>query len=118
MSFWHFNQHRKQVSSSYILTDQQVCRAVSSRVLVPGDVVVLLPGTATCDMVLLQGNCLVEESSLSGEVGSSTNALFLHDVMSPTQRSTCLLCGVEAILQLYLADFSQPSSLVVCLFLL
>ena len=44
------------------------CRAISSRWLVPGDVIVLLPGKATCDMVLLQGNCLVEESVLSGEV--------------------------------------------------
>ncbi|DBA99058.1 TPA: hypothetical protein ACH3X1_014197 [Trebouxia sp. C0004] len=42
-------------------------RAMSSRQLVPGDVVVLLPGKATCDMVLLRGNCLVEESLLSGE---------------------------------------------------
>ncbi|KAA6428240.1 MAG: hypothetical protein FRX49_01836 [Trebouxia sp. A1-2] len=42
-------------------------RAVSSRRLVPGDVVVLLAGKATCDMVLLRGSCLVEESLLSGE---------------------------------------------------
>ena len=41
---------------------------MSSRRLVPGDVVVLVPGKATCDMVLLTGNCLVEESVLSGEV--------------------------------------------------
>ena len=88
-SFQHVNHHINQVSSSHLLTNQQICRAVSSGVLVPGDVVVLLPGTATCDMVLLQGNCLVEESSLSGEVGSSTGALFLHRVTSPTQQSTC-----------------------------
>ena len=44
------------------------CRAVASHRLVSGDVVVLLPGKATCDMVLLRGNCLVEESLLSGEV--------------------------------------------------
>lgn len=44
------------------------CRAISSRWLVPGDVIVVLPGKATCDMVLLQGNCLVEESVLYGEV--------------------------------------------------
>ena len=41
---------------------------MSSRRLVPGDVVVVLPGKATCDMVLLRGSCLVEESLLSGEV--------------------------------------------------
>ncbi len=42
-------------------------RAVSSRRLVPGDVVVLLRGKAACDMVLIRGSCLVEESMLSGE---------------------------------------------------
>ena len=53
------------------------CRAVASHRLVPGDVVVLLPGKATCDMVLLRGNCLVEESLLSGEVSSML--LFVRD---------------------------------------
>lgn len=48
------------------------CRAVSSRRLVPGDVIVVLQGRATCDMVLLQGSCLVEESILSGEVRAHT----------------------------------------------
>ena len=41
---------------------------MSSRQLIPGDVIVVLPGKATWNMVLLQGNCLVEESNLSGEV--------------------------------------------------
>ncbi len=45
-----------------------LCRATSSKRLVPGDVIVVLPSTATCDLVLLQGTCLVEESNLSGEV--------------------------------------------------
>ncbi|KAA6417980.1 MAG: hypothetical protein FRX49_12062 [Trebouxia sp. A1-2] len=44
-----------------------IVRAVSSRKLVPGDVIVVLQGRAICDMVLLQGSCLVEESMLSGE---------------------------------------------------
>ena len=43
-------------------------RATSSHTLVPGDVVVLQRGKATCDMVVLQGACLVVESMLSGEV--------------------------------------------------
>ena len=43
---------------------------MASHGLVPGDVVVLQPGKATCDMVLLQGNCLVDEAVLSGEVPS------------------------------------------------
>jgi len=42
-------------------------------------------------MILLQGNCLVEESSLSGEVGSNTNAFSLH-VM--TQHSGAHACFV------------------------
>ena len=55
-----------------------LCRAVSSRRLVPGDVLVLLRGKATCDMVLLTGNCLVEESMLSGEVLSLLPLWVLH----------------------------------------
>ena len=43
-------------------------RAISSHRLLPGDVMVLQPGKALCDMVVLQGNCLVMESMLSGEV--------------------------------------------------
>ncbi len=45
--------------------------ALSSRRLVPGDVVVLQRGKATCDMVLLRGAGLVEESMMSGEVSTS-----------------------------------------------
>jgi P-type E1-E2 ATPase len=43
-------------------------RAISSHKLLPGDVMVLQPGKALCDMVVLQGTCLVMESMLSGEV--------------------------------------------------
>ena len=42
--------------------------ATVSQRLIPGDVIVVQPGWATCDMVLLRGNCLVEDSMLSGEV--------------------------------------------------
>ena len=45
-----------------------ICRAAASHSLVPGDVLVVLRGKASCDMVLLRGSCLVEESMLSGEV--------------------------------------------------
>ena len=45
-----------------------VVRAVSSHRLVPGDVIVLRRGKATCDVVLLRGTCLVVEVTLSGEV--------------------------------------------------
>ena len=51
--------------------------ALSSRRVVPGDVVVLQRGKATCDMVLLRGAGLVEESMLSGEVSSAGRHLLV-----------------------------------------
>jgi cation-transporting ATPase 13A2 len=50
------------------LVQHQWVRAASSHRLVPGDVVVLQSGRASCDMVLLRGACLVTEAVLSGEV--------------------------------------------------
>ncbi len=44
-------------------------RAIPSYRLVPGDIIVLQQGRPTCDMVLLQGSCLVSEAMISGEVG-------------------------------------------------
>ena len=69
-----------------------MCRAVSSRVLVPGDVKVILPGTATCDTILLQGNCLVEEANLTGEVSPST-VLWDSLVAQP-----CVVAGFHALM--------------------
>ena len=76
LSSWSQDACRHNVHS------REACRAVSSRQLIPGDVIVVLPGKATCDMVLLQGNCLVEESNLSGEVIAS------HQVCCLQQRVT------------------------------
>lgn len=50
-------------------------RAASSRRLVPGDVLVLLRGKAPCDMVLIRGSCLVEESMLSGEASTDSDSM-------------------------------------------
>lgn len=58
-------------------------RALPAWKLVPGDVVVLQRGKATCDMVLLKGSCLVEESMFSGEVG-------LRECPSAPASTTCL----------------------------
>ena len=50
-------------------------RAIPSHKLVPGDIVVLQEGTLMCDMVLLRGNCLVEEPMISGEVAAASCTL-------------------------------------------
>ena len=49
------------VSKGYI-------RAMKSAQLVPGDVIVVQPGVAVCDLVILRGSCLIEDASLTGEV--------------------------------------------------
>ena len=49
--------------------------AALSYKLVPGDVIVLQKGKAMCDMVVLCGSCIVEESMLSGEVFSPCSLL-------------------------------------------
>ena len=62
-----------------------MCRAVSSRRLVPGDIIVVQQGRATCDLVLLRGSCLVGESMLSGEVPPPTLMLMrLHLPLTPS----------------------------------
>ncbi len=50
------------------LLHKKFVRALLAKQLVPGDVIVVQRGRAACDMVLLRGTCLVEESMLSGEV--------------------------------------------------
>lgn len=67
------DQHRKLVTlvnQRYFVPVVQRgwIRAMSSHQLVPGDVIVVQKGKPTCDMALLRGSCLVEESMLSGEV--------------------------------------------------
>ena len=62
----------------------------------PGDVVGILAGTATCDMVLLRGNCLVEESNLSGEVKDEPSIVAApqHDALYKLNWTylTCIAC--------------------------
>ena len=66
-------------------------RAMSSHRLVPGDVIVLQKGRAMCDMVILQGSCLVVESMLSGEVGLNAMLCLLCHAMlcCAVVRSSC-----------------------------
>ena len=71
-------------------------RAMWARLLVPGDVIVVQPGAAVCDMVLLQGNALVQESRLTGRVRPP-------------------LCGfTQHLYQLCIASISASCSLQLC----
>ena len=58
------------VSQTYLVpyVRKGYVRATSAKWLVPGDVVVVQQGIAAVDMVLLRGNCLVEDSMISGDV--------------------------------------------------
>jgi len=65
-------------------------RAISSHRLLPGDVMVLQPGKALCDMVVLQGTCIVMESMLSGEVSICDNTWLCW----AARRVDNFVCGV------------------------
>ncbi len=66
-------------------------RAISSHRLLPGDVMVLQPGKALCDMVLLQGTCIVMESMLSGEVRVCGDTFMCW----AAQKRDDVVCGVS-----------------------
>jgi len=63
-------------------------RAVSSHRLLPGDV--MQAGKALCDMVVLQGTCIVMESMLSGEVSICHNTWLCW----AARRVDNFVCGV------------------------
>ena len=69
--------------------------ALSSRRLVPGDVVVLQRGKATCDMVLLRGAGLVEESMLSGEVSPASTMSTRRSLKQRGGTGICTYTGQE-----------------------
>ncbi|KAL0021224.1 hypothetical protein WJX79_004043 [Trebouxia sp. C0005] len=80
-------QFKKQMALFKVITKQLlvpivrngVVRAFASHSLVPGDVLVLLRGKASCDMVLLRGSCLVEESMLSGEAAQARKSRYVPE---------------------------------------
>ena len=72
-SYLLYGQHLRLVSMAtqrhlVPLLHKKFVRALLAKQLVPGDVIVVQRGKVVCDMVLLRGTCLVEESMLSGEV--------------------------------------------------
>ena len=80
-------------------------RATSSHRILPGDVVVLQPGKALFDMVLLQGNCLVVESMLSGEVGPRPKVVPPCCPHLSILRSACTLCTPACWTVTYILGF-------------
>ena len=70
-SLLHGQQQRLAAVASHMklvpLVSKGHVQAMSSMHLVPGDVIVVQVGHAVCDMVLLQGNALAEESRLTGQ---------------------------------------------------
>ncbi|XP_055933126.1 polyamine-transporting ATPase 13A3-like [Argiope bruennichi] len=79
-------------------------KKISSKELVPGDVLILsqTPFTMFCDAVLISGNCVVNESMLTGEstpitkipISEYSSALF--DLQS--NKRSILSCGTEILL--------------------
>ncbi|DBA98830.1 TPA: hypothetical protein ACH3X1_014592 [Trebouxia sp. C0004] len=93
-------------------------RAVSSHTLVPGDVVVLQRGKAMCDMVLLQGACLVVESMLSGEAAQVRKAAFVPEdgmCYNPDRHQSCTVYAGTTVQQVWNPEDAEDEVLaMVC----
>ncbi|KAL0023496.1 hypothetical protein WJX79_002152 [Trebouxia sp. C0005] len=93
-------------------------RAVSSHTLVPGDVVVLQRGKAMCDMVLLQGACLVVESMLSGEAAQVRKAAFVPEDgvrYNPDRHQSCSVYAGTTVQQVWNPEDAEDEVLaMVC----
>lgn len=70
--------HISDVASIY--RDGEIVNNVSTKLLVPGDILVIPTHGCVmhCDAVLLAGNCIVNESMLTGEC---INSLFMSQIM-------------------------------------
>ncbi|KAL0032691.1 hypothetical protein WJX79_003604 [Trebouxia sp. C0005] len=94
-------QHAKLVnlvSQSHVVpvVQQGWVRACPSHRLVPGDVLVLQKGKAVCDMVMLRGSCLVEESMLSGETAQMRKSSYIGEEGLPYHPDAYHQCTVFA----------------------
>lgn len=64
--------------------------ALSSADLVPGDVVVVGPGKVACDMLLLTGECVVDETVLTGGRAYMCRVTWCN-------MGACMLTGGESV---------------------
>lgn len=75
-------QQRLAMSACWSRLVPYVClgcvHAMGAKRLVPGDVIVIQPGVAMCDAVLLRGGALCEQSTLTGEVRHDTDYWTAH----------------------------------------
>ncbi|GAB6022774.1 hypothetical protein CHUAL_006868 [Chamberlinius hualienensis] len=85
-----------------VLQKTKICE-IQSSMLVPGDVIIIPPRgcVMSCDAVLVAGNCIVNESMLTGEsVPDTKTPLLFHDneIYSPTHHKRhTLFCGTKVI---------------------
>ncbi len=70
-------------------------RALPSYKLVPGDVIVVQIGKATCNVVMLRGSCLVEKSMLSGEVTALLSSCVLRNEARALFANIPMACLVQ-----------------------
>lgn len=79
LAYFHFRSTKKIYEITNVEGETKVLRdgdftTISQEELVPGDVVKLSPGTRYCDMVLLSGETIVDESALTGEATPTAKA--------------------------------------------
>lgn len=72
LAYISYNNKRDLYELSKDHGNVRVCRdgkfqTISSTQLVPGDVIIVQPGVSPCDMILLEGRLVLDESSLTGE---------------------------------------------------
>ncbi|KAF5835495.1 hypothetical protein DUNSADRAFT_7279 [Dunaliella salina] len=69
-------------------------QVVSSLSLVPGDIVVVVPGKAPCDMVLLDGEVVVDETILTGESVPVRKVPYDPDLEGPYSAASSSHCTI------------------------
>ncbi|GAB4820540.1 hypothetical protein N2152v2_007586 [Parachlorella kessleri] len=91
---------------------------VPSTELVPGDVVVVTPGILPCDVVLVRGECIVDENMLTGEAVPVRKVSYNPAVdgasYSPDVHKGCTLYGGTSVAQVRPGGAERQTLGVVC----
>ncbi|PNW86612.1 hypothetical protein CHLRE_02g093700v5 [Chlamydomonas reinhardtii] len=98
-----------------VVRSGEVVRLPSSA-LVPGDLVVVAPGTLPCDMVLLRGECILDENMLTGESVPvrkvEYNAVADGLAYQPDKCPGCTLFGGTVVAQARAPRAQKPLAMV------